>query len=113
MTNERCQQAREAALQRLVPTSKQAEFVRTFEIAVNWADEHPVNPWISVEDRLPEDEQVVLCIYDTEKFNGKLLLGVNIATFHTELDGKKNIFVSWDSETPKYWMPIPELRKED
>lgn len=87
--------------------------LRWFEKGAYWADQFPKNPWISVEDRLPEDEQVVFCIYNTEKFNGKLRLGVNIATFHTELDGKKNIFVSWDCEIPKYWMPIPELRKEE
>lgn len=88
---------------------KRAAYIRGWEDA----EAHKKSDWISVEDRLPENEQVVLCIYDTEKFNGKLRLGVNIATFHTELDGEKNIFVSWDSETPKYWMPIPELRKED
>lgn len=37
-----------------------AEQLTSFRLGAEWADEHPLNPWISVEDRLPEENKTVL-----------------------------------------------------
>lgn len=76
-------------------------------MGAEWADEHPKNPWISVEDRLPEDDRDYL-------FMGNhipLCLG---RYYSNSLSG-----AIWSCDdgywTPAkevtHWMPIPELEK--
>ena len=91
-------------MRKLVPQSKQAEFVRIFEEGVNWADEHPVNPWISVEERLPEKinkfySDSVLCRYTR---GGREYY--DISRYDHEFD-------EWLIGNVTHWMPIPELLK--
>ena len=73
-----------------------------FEAGAQWADEHPKSPWISVEDKLPADDECVLSVEITGK--GKC---------HSHLDYYDSESGEWDSgcEMVSYWMPIPELPK--
>jgi len=69
-----------------------------------WADEHPKNPWISVEDRLPEKlnkffSDFVLVMYTR---------GGKPYPFITRYDYE---FGMWEIENVTHWMPIPELKK--
>ena len=64
----------------------------------------PQNEWISVEDRLPEEGQIVLVhqkdgfIYCAENFAGNVLMspGWFIDNY------------SWDAKEVTHWMPLPE-----
>lgn len=75
-----------------------------FISGVQWADEHPKNPWRSILDEMPPVKQTVLFL-DT---NGKPRLGYN------NID-QKSATVGADSPSEKvtlqYWMPIPEAPK--
>ena len=77
-----------------------------FEEGAQWADEHPKSPWISVKERLPEE--------DTDVFVRKACTN---GIFH--LVGKVLNKGKWycygfgwqDSEKITHRMPIPELKK--
>lgn len=67
-----------------------------------WADEHPQNPWISVEDRLPEKinkfmSEPVLCRYT--RGNKEYY---HVSQYDYEFD-------EWQISNVTHWMPIPEL----
>lgn len=64
-----------------------------FVIGAEWADAHPKNPWISVEECLPPDmhKNVLLKIKNCGVIIG---LGLNIKD--------KSLDIT-------HWMPIPEL----
>lgn len=68
-----------------------------FECGVEWADAHP--NWISVEERLPEENTVVIAYSDlTDLFNEETHL---TRTVCYDDDG-------FDTETKvSHWMPIP------
>ena len=83
----------------------------------NWADEHPKSPWISVNERLPEEFEMVFvhmkggscdcAIYTNGVFDRSLELkfGMN--------DGGYTI-ISWLQKFKSnitHWMPIPEIKK--
>ena len=71
-----------------------------FIMGVRWADEHPKNPWISVEDRLPDREETFLCALDN---------GVYVTDCYDYERNRWNSFP--DSIT--HWMPIPTIPKLD
>ena len=67
-----------------------------------WADEHPISPWISVEERLPDKinkfmSEPVLCRYTR---GGKEYYHV------TQYDFDYN---QWMIGNVTHWMPIPKL----
>ena len=77
----------------------------SFLLGACYADEHPKNPWISVEDRLPDIGEKVITI--TNK--GKLLLVARTTQPpHHEQGGWR-----WEHYVGKvtHWMPIPETQK--
>ena len=80
---------------------KRAAYIRGWEDA----EAHKKSDWISVEDRLPEVIKPVIVLSDMGDIHNTFLL--------KNKQGK----LMWDSDgllgTPVYWMPIPELRKED
>lgn len=65
-----------------------------------WADQHPVNPWHDASKELPKENGKYL----VKAFNGYLCA----LRF---IDGGWNTF-GYQSDI-KYWMPIPEIEKED
>lgn len=72
---------------------------------LQWADEHPKSPWISVEDRLPEKinkflSESVLCRYTR---GSKVYYHVS----QYDYDYKQ-----WQIDNVTHWMPIPELKGE-
>lgn len=96
----------------------EVSIVTAFEEGAKWADEHPKNPWISVEERLPEktrnlspfpdeyDEKVVLVI---NKQGGKRLAyrdykGVWRDDYTCEIVNQNYARIT-------HWMPIPQIKK--
>ncbi|MCD7923677.1 MAG: DUF551 domain-containing protein [Bacteroides sp.] len=78
-----------------------------FITGAEWADAHPKNPWIRVEDRLPDEGQHVLFIIEWR--------GVHKGYFAGSYKGGK-----WETEERTYntisfygivthWMPIPKF----
>lgn len=73
---------------------------RSFEAGAQWADEHFKNPWVSVNDRLPEENTTVLILTEFGDYTIGYLYMDN--EWYSDLDGY-NTYVD-------YWMPIPELK---
>jgi len=73
-----------------------------FTEGAKWADAHPQNPWISVEDKLPEKGDFVFV-----RFIG--LVGYT-AMHVTDLNKEKR-FLGYSGYKCTHWMPIPELPK--
>ena len=69
----------------------------------------PPNEWVSVEERLPEDKQIVLFhqkngfIYCAEYFAGNKLLS---PAWFIDND-------CWEAGEVTHWMPLPKSPKED
>lgn len=85
-----------------------------FEQAVQWADEHPKNPWISVKEKLPPIKTRVLFLDN----KGKAWLGKNTISGYAELESDQpEILPPPTVPTCKpiitHWMPIPETPKGD
>ena len=70
-------------------------------IAIEWADEHPVSPWISVEDRLPDDNEVVVIAY---KWGDGIRYGSDV--YHSDFGWE-----GYDDDAIIAWMPIPPVEK--
>lgn len=79
-----------------------AEYYDAFIDGAEWADAHQPSQWISVEDRLPEINQVVLTL-GSEKNDADVRL-----LFRGDVSGN---FVCIDYDEITHWMPIPELLK--
>lgn len=88
-----------------------------FILGAQWADEHPKDPWISVNERLPEEFQIVFvrmqggscdsAMYTNGVFRRDLQLN-----FGMKDDGYT--IISWQQmfkSNITHWMPIPELPK--
>ena len=73
-----------------------------FVAGAEWADNNPPSPWISVEDRLPDDG--VLVIVACRWILGEILYVSD--TYHIDYGWE-------DYEDIIAWMPIPELPKEE
>ena len=66
-----------------------------------WADANQPSPWISVEDKLPDDGVLVIVAY--RWILGEILYAS--CAFHIDY--------GWDYDDIVAWMPIPQLPKED
>jgi hypothetical protein len=77
----------------------------TKERLQNWAaaDVQPVDRWISVEDRLPENYIEVL-VYDTD-------CGIVIGWYDKEIGDFVAEFIS-PLDAVTHWMPLPEPPKD-
>ena len=75
---------------------------KAFLEGAKWADANQPSPWISVEDKLPDDGVLVIVAF-------RCVLGEILYSTDTFL-----IDYGWgDNEDVIAWMPIPELPKED
>ncbi|MDD6552119.1 MAG: DUF551 domain-containing protein [Prevotellaceae bacterium] len=95
----------------------------SFVMGAEWADSHPRNPWISVDDLLPDYKEDVIVAYDNSRFspgpNQKLHIAVACRLNLNHKPGlKRNLsncdfWVSGNSKAVvKYWMPLSQLPKE-
>ena len=75
--------------------------------AIERLEELTASPWISVDDRLPEDCQVVLV-----REHVSLVNSYEIATFYAGEGWLLEDYPDWDDPQVTYWMPLPE-RPED
>lgn len=88
-----------------------AENLTSFRMGAEWADAHPISPWISVEQRLPPIKIRVLFL---DK-NGKVWLGRNTIAMQAELETDENNNLLPPPTVPPakpvitHWMPIPKL----
>ena len=79
-----------------------------FKAGTEWADEHPKNEWISVEDSLPEqdEEVIVLCDELNVAPNYKISFGHIVdKTICQDYNG-------WNIPNVVYWIPMPKVPKE-
>ena len=89
-------------------TYEQALMATGCEAGVQWADEHPKSPWISVEDDLPCNHQELTHSNYTDRV---LVLSRN---GYSEVAFMCIIEDVWDLNTLTtvlYWFPIPEPPK--
>ena len=90
---------------------------RAFELGAQWADTFPKSPWISVEDRLPEEGQRIIEAYTMEctasglkSFDEEILFSCYRGKF--VCDGKEtNYGIGKSKSTTHHWMPIPQIEK--
>lgn len=77
-------------------------YIHGIKVGVSWADENPKSPWISVEDRLPDDGVLVIVAY--RWISGDILYASDV--FYIDYGWENN-------EDIVAWMPIPELPNEE
>ena len=80
-----------------------------FEIGIEWADEHPKSPWISVKDDLPCNHKELIHSNYTDRVLVSSRNGFSEVAFMCIIEDV------WEWNTlmqVSYWMPIPELPKE-
>lgn len=75
--------------------------IKDFQAGAQWADDNPKSPWISVEERLPENVYSDLILAQGDNY-------VSIGFYNPE----HKIWI--DNETllimrPTHWMPIPKF----
>ena len=67
------------------------------------------SPWISVNDRLPEDEQEVLVLANGRpREHIELINACELATFYAGEGWFFEAYPDWDDPQVTYWMPLPE-----
>lgn len=79
-----------------------AENLTSFRIGAEWADAHPISPWISVNERLPEKVNEFL----SDEVLVRYLRGGKEYTFVTHYDYE---YRTWNIPNVTHWMPIPKL----
>lgn len=76
-------------------------YIRGLREGITWADANQPNPWISVENKLPDDGVLVIVAY--RWILGEILYASDV--FHIDY--------GWESyDDIVAWMPIPQLPKE-
>ena len=99
------------------PKCTQDMLVEAFRCGAQWADEHPKSPWVSINERLPEEFQMVFvhmqggsydcAIYTNGIFERSLQINFGMK------DGGYTT-ISWLQKFKSnitHWMPIQELKK--
>ncbi len=70
--------------------------------------------WISVKDRLPDDDQMVLVIASGKpQQNLTLDRAIEIASYYTADSWVLEAWPEWETPNVTHWMPLPEPPKED
>ena len=99
-----------------------AENLTSFRMGAEWADAHPISPWISVKDRLPEKARGLYELEEDERHKMVLFKTANGWLYIGYLDAEEiwRVFaipyrgvpcpigsITWSEVT--HWMPIPKL----
>lgn len=79
-----------------------------FRKGVEWADANQPNPWISVEERLPEPEKEVIILNKRKR--------IDIDFLTDDFEGgyywwKSDDIIFCEDDEITHWMPMPELPK--
>lgn len=86
------------------PTCTQDMLVEAFRCGAEWADRNQPNPWISVEERLPEKVNKFL----SDEVLVRYLRGGKEYTFVTHYDYE---YQTWNIPNVTHWMNIPEVKQ--
>ena len=71
------------------------------------------NEWISVKDRLPEDEDsLVLAVANGKYKNVQLINAVMLAEYNHKEGWILELYPEWETPDVTYWMPLPEPPEE-
>lgn len=79
-----------------------------FEEGAEWADANPKSPWISVKDRLPEQDEEVIVLCD--ELNTAPFYKISFA--HIVDKTMCQDYNGWNIPNVVYWFPMPKLPKE-
>lgn len=79
-----------------------------FEVGAKWADANPKSIWISVKDRLPEQDEEVIALCDD--FNIEQFYKISFA--HIVDKTMCQDYNGWNIPNVVYWFPMPKLPKE-
>lgn len=87
-----------------------------FTIGAEWADAHPKNPWISVKEQLPEEnENIIIMCKHGAIFNGTYCNGAWFCMdgYINDIYKDSPIYTSMSSIPPLWepvaWFPIPSF----
>ena len=69
--------------------------------------------WISVEDRLPKEEGLVLVIANGKPMNNITLVDAYELGEYTDEGWIIDAWPGWEDAQVTHWMPLPEPPKED
>ncbi|MBP5431022.1 DUF551 domain-containing protein [Ruminococcus sp.] len=70
-----------------------------------------INQWISVDDKLPDDDITVLVWYTADSLFGRF--GDYGVTHYRKSSGWSKASLIGDDQAIFYWMPLPEQPKEE
>lgn len=77
--------------------------------AIERLEELTASPWISVNDRMPEDEQEALVLANGRpQKNIELINACELATFYAGEGWLLEAYPEWENPQVTYWMPLPE-----
>ena len=88
---------------------EQALMATGFETGVQWADDNPKSPWISVKDDLPCNHKELISGEDKRNTIHVFVLvrGLVVLSRMEKFEGEWH----WITDDPTYWMIIPKLPK--
>ncbi len=73
-----------------------------------------MSEWISVNDRLPETEEIVLVtVSGCPHKNITLVCACELAEFNVHEGWILEMYPEWENPIVTHWMPLPEPPKED
>lgn len=80
---------------------------QAFEKGAKWADRNTILSWISVEDRLPQQDEEVIVLCDKSNVSPMY----EIAFAHIVNKDICKDFNGWNIPDVKYWLPMPIIPK--
>lgn len=87
------------------------------KIMRDWVSRQPTitqSGWVSVEDRLPAENESVLCITNGKpRENITLIATYQIGSWNTTEGWIIDEWPDWEDAEVLWWMPLPEPPKED
>ena len=72
-----------------------------------------MDDWISVEDRLPEDDNFVLVVISGKHRNITYIKALELASYTADEGWIVELCPCWTNPGITHWMPLPEPPKEE